>query len=57
MKAISYLIEHPERRTHMSVNGRMLAREYDWHIIADKVYHYYERVLEKQPVPPSLYKG
>lgn len=55
--AIRRLIENPHERTQMGVNGRMTARQYDWRLVAAQVGRYYEQVLDKQPVPPALYRG
>lgn len=55
--AIERLIQSPGDRTLMGVNGASCARQYDWQLIAEQVLGYYESVLERSPVPPSLYRG
>ncbi len=55
--AVVRMIENPGERTLMGINGASSARQYNWELIAEQVVGYYESVLERQPVPPSLYRG
>ena len=45
--AIKFLIDNPAERERLGKAGQEKAKEYDWPIVADQVYDYYEKVLEK----------
>ena len=56
-EAIKTLIENPALRTQLGVDGRATVNQYRWSHVADSVLDYYNKVQEKQPVPPANYQG
>jgi phosphatidylinositol alpha-mannosyltransferase len=56
-EAVDRIIRNPGERTLMGVNGASTSHQYKWTGIAEQVLGYYESVLQRQPVPPSLYHG
>ena len=47
--ALSFLLDHPERRVEMGQSGRASALSYAWPLVAERVYHVYTRALAKRP--------
>jgi len=56
-EAIKKLIENPGLRAQLGVDGRATVHQYRWSHVADSVLNYYDKVQEKQPVPPANYRG
>ena len=56
-EAVDQIIRNPGDRTLMGINGEATSHQYNWTGIAEQVLSYYESVLQRQPVPPSLYHG
>ena len=56
-EAIKTLIENPALRVQLGVDGRATVNQYRWSHVADSVLDYYNKVQEKQPVPPAKYQG
>ena len=46
--AIKFLIDNPDERERLGKAGQEKAKEYDWPVVADQVYDYYEKVLENK---------
>ncbi|MDA0232577.1 MAG: glycosyltransferase family 4 protein [Chloroflexi bacterium] len=56
-EAIDCMIRNPGETALMGINGAATSHQYNWTEIAERVLGYYESVLCRHPVPPSLYRG